>query len=131
MTTQDLDKHAPPAEETGLRLSDFVGASPTLLTKEAFLAIGEALGGRTHWQASLARDVGVSKSQVTRLLNGERTSSTDLADSLKDLLVNNVEELGALLTTPGLPDFDSDATIQAQALIRAAIHLLRNTPPNE
>ncbi|AXQ68345.1 HTH DNA binding protein [Caulobacter phage CcrBL10] len=96
-----------------------------LLSPEAIGQIGEALGGRTHWQASIARRVGVSKSQITRYLNGDRTPNTALGDSYLELMVDNIEELSELLATPGLPQADSPEVSEARRHIEQAVRLLR------
>lgn len=98
---------------------------PELLSKEAVAALGEAIGGRTHWQSDLARRCGVSKSQVTRYINGERPTNTILAHDLKGLVLDKIETLGELLSTPGLPEADAPEVAQAQEMIRDAIALLR------
>ncbi|AFO71687.1 hypothetical protein Ccr2_gp145 [Caulobacter phage Ccr2] len=105
------------------------GATSTgavLLSKEAIGQIGEALGGRTHWQASIARRVGVSKSQITRYLNGDRTPNTALGDIFMDLIVGNIEELSDLLSTPGLPEAEGAVVAEAQRHIQQAVQLLRD-----
>uniref|UniRef100_A0AB74UKM4 HTH cro/C1-type domain-containing protein n=1 Tax=Caulobacter phage BL57 TaxID=3348355 RepID=A0AB74UKM4_9VIRU len=104
------------------------GAAPegaVLLSKEAIGEIGEAIGGRTHWQASAARRVGVSKSQMTRYLNGDRTPNTALADAFHDLMLDNIAELGDLMSTPGLPHADEPIVAEAQALIKKAVYMMR------
>ncbi|AFU86629.1 HTH DNA binding protein [Caulobacter phage CcrRogue] len=97
-----------------------------LLSPEAIGQIGEALGGRTHWQASIARRVGVSKSQITRYLNGDRTPNTALGDSYLELMLDNLAELSDLLSTPGLPQADGADVAEAQRHIHHAVRLLRD-----
>lgn len=88
---------------------------PTALSQELFRQIGETLNG-THWQSDVARNLGISKSQVTRYLDtsgNPRTSRTltpMITDQLHHIIVNRIGELTALLSLPGMP-YAGDAKV--------------------
>lgn len=87
-------------------------SGPVLLTPDQVRQIGETIGGRTHWQADLARTLGCSKSQITRYLNGSRDTNTVLAADLETLILKQITELTSLLTIPGLPGAERAKAIQ-------------------
>lgn len=79
-----------------------VAACPTVLTPVDLRQIGRTLNGE-HWQADIAALIGVSRSQVTRYLNGEREMNTLLARHLQYVVIERIGQLTSVLNTPGMP----------------------------
>lgn len=96
-------------------------AEAILLSAEDLRTIGEACGGKAHWQADMARDIGYSKSNMTRYLNESRPTNPMLARLLRRVMLTRLKVITGLLSTAGLPGFDSPETMEAQALIRAGL----------
>jgi len=86
--------------------------------------IGRALGG-THWQADVARDISMSKSQITRYLDTSRTPDMLFTSSLRGVMIDKISTIASHLTTAGLPQNKSARTKEALALIKEAVKLLR------
>ena len=87
--------------------------------------IGRVLGG-THWQADLARQIDYSKSMISRVLDGTREPDNLFSQSVRDVMVDRLEQLADALTTEGLPDNTSQKTKKAQKLIAEAVKVLRS-----
>lgn len=95
------------------------------LSKDDVFKIGKTIGGSKHWQADLGRQVGYSKSMITRFLNGTRPTTPLLARGLKRVIIGKLAELSKLLILVGLPRADDPETVRAQALITEALAILR------
>jgi hypothetical protein len=81
---------------------DAVAAQPAVLSADDFRFIGYTLNGM-HWQADVSREIAMSKSQITRYLNGTRDIPPSLGIQMKEVILKRVLELTALLTLPGIP----------------------------
>jgi len=99
-----------------------------IIDSDAIGVIGKTLSG-THWQSEIARDLGYSKSFITRASNGARSPDHKFLDGLRDLMIDKVENIGKLLDTDGLPHADKRPTKEAQKLIAQAVKLLRKQKP--
>jgi hypothetical protein len=79
-----------------------------VLSQEGFRQIGETLNG-THWQSDVARDLGCSKSQITRYLDTSGNPKTSralnplIADQLQYVIGERILELVALFHVEGMP----------------------------
>lgn len=105
----------PAAEET-----------PVVLTQEGFRQIGETLNG-THWQSDVARDLGCSKSQITRYLDTtgnpktSRALSPIIADQLQYVVAERISELADLFNIEGMPHAGTAEALASIAEIKAAL----------
>ncbi|USN15416.1 hypothetical protein KIKIMORA_02700 [Brevundimonas phage vB_BpoS-Kikimora] len=94
-----------------------VPATPAILTPEDFRTIGEALNG-THWQADIAKLLLCSKSQVTRYLNKSRGLTPLVARQMREILLDRIAELAALLEMEGMPNAEA---VETQDAIRTIL----------
>lgn len=104
------------------------GAHKEVLTKESLRKIGEGLNGR-HWQTDIASRLGDSKSQMSRYLKGDRQLSPLLPRHLQHILVQRMEEIAALLNTPGMPYAGTPEAVEAEEAIRAALGKVPGSRP--
>lgn len=104
------------------------GASKEVLTKESLRKIGEGLNGR-HWQTDIASRLGDSKSQMSRYLKGDRQLSPLLPRHLQFILNQRIEEIAALLNTPGMPYAGTPEAQEVEETIRAALDKIPGSRP--
>ena len=90
--------------------------------------LGQALNGR-HWQADMARETFLSKSQITRYMSCERTPDEAFKENLHRILVDKLEDVTAFLGHPALPRAKDNSVKAAKKAIKAAIAILRKTAP--
>lgn len=95
-----------------------------LLSPSSMRRIGSTIGGESNWQADVGRQVGYSKSTMTRYLNGTRNITVFLARGLRKLIEHKIDQLSTLLAMEGMPFAGSPETLEAQALIAEAIQIL-------
>lgn len=74
--------------------------------------IGVLIGGRPHWQGSLAEALGYSKSGITKYLSEARQTTPLLANGIRRQMIKKLSDLADRLVTPGLPGA-SDPAMQA------------------
>lgn len=65
--------------------------------------IGVLIGGRPHWQGSLAEALGYSKSGITKYLSEARQTTPLLANGIRRQMIRKIADLADRLVTPGLP----------------------------
>jgi hypothetical protein len=102
------------------------------LTPDRLKEIGEALNGR-HWQSDMAREAGVTKGQITRLLmpvghKGRRTPTTSFAATIDRVIVDKIEDVARLIGHPGSPIRNEDYR-EAKRKIMEGVKLLRKYTP--
>lgn len=108
--------------------------APRVLTQEGFRRIGETLNG-THWQSDVAREIGISKSQITRYLDtsgNPRTSRPippSMGPELQHIINGRILELAELIDLPGMPWAGTDQAVTAKALLADATRLVEGKPP--
>lgn len=95
---------------------------PYVADAELLRRVGQRLYG-THWQADFSKQIGVSKAQVTRWLNGSRVIPGTLNIGLQQVVVETIIALAATLKEPGMPE-DEQVDAAAAAIIQAAETLL-------
>ena len=105
-----------------------VAAAPTILTAADFRRIGHTLNG-DHWQADIAKQIGCSKSQVTRYLNESRVLNPLVARHLQYVVVERIMALAALMDLPGMPYAGTPMVSQAESEIIAALAGLPGQEP--
>lgn len=96
------------------------------IDKEKLRQIGFALAG-SYWQVDVANMADISKSQLTRLLNGQRTSDYSLSQKLKGGMIQKIEQLTPLFSIDPLPDHASAKTKKAQEYLAKATALLKDS----
>lgn len=106
-----------------------LAAGATVLTPETFRTIGSTLNGK-HWQADIGQLIGISRSQVTRYLNGERDINPLVPRHLQYVIVERIQALADLLELPGMPYAGSDVARKARKqIIDATIAIPGQEPP--
>jgi len=73
------------------------------LVADLLKRVGKTLYG-THWQADFAKQIGFSKAQITRWLNGSRTMPPTLNIALQQVVIERILILADLLAHEGMPD---------------------------
>lgn len=115
-------------------------AATQQLDVRAVPVFGSVLFG-THWQADLGRAIGLSRSQISRIMKNldpklhllsqekqaraVRTMPVNFSISLKEVVLKKILDLAALLDTPGMPYHDTPEMEEAQKHILKAAKLLR------
>lgn len=97
-----------------------MAARPPVLSKEHFRHVGRTLNGE-HWQADIAKLTGVSRSQVTRFLNGEREINALLSRHMQFVVAERIVQLADAMDTPGMPYAGSQELAQAIKAIKTAV----------
>lgn len=104
---------------------------PPVLTKENLRVIGRTLNG-AHWQADIASLIGLSKSQVTRFLNGQRELNPLISQHLQYVVVERIIQLAQLLHVEGMPYAGSRTAEDVILAIEAAVDKVPGQePPRE
>lgn len=114
VTGKPIGKYNPPVRKK----------QDSAMRAEVFEEIGATLYG-SGWRADLARAFGCSKSLITRVTNGERTLTIDLANDMSELVRNKIQVLGLFLDEDDFPNSDSAEVKEASKKIKEAIELLR------
>lgn len=96
-----------------------------LLSREDLMLIGSTIGGESNWQADVGRQVGYSKSTMTRYLNASRHTTTMLARGLKRVIIDKIGRLTTMLVIHGMPHAEDADTLKAQALILEGLEVLK------
>lgn len=105
-----------------------------VLTREDFRRIGETLNG-SHWQSDVARDIGCSKSQITRYLDtsgNPRTSrvlTVQIAEQLQHVIVQRIGELVDLFNIEGMPHANTTAARMTIDEIKEALERVPGREP--
>jgi hypothetical protein len=102
---------------------------PGILSPEDVRQIGETIGSSTYWQADVAKEVGYSKSMMTRFLNGSRWATDLLALEFRRVIVERLAAMIEILGRPGMPDANSAETLEAQKHLAAGVAILRALNP--
>ena len=89
---------------------------------------GQALFGK-QWQADLSRELGISKSLLSRALRDQREPPPRLAHKVKEVVLTRVCDAFTLLDNEGMPYAGTSRMAEAQDLMTKAIDLLRNGAP--
>ncbi len=101
-TPSDPDRGARKARGRG-SAANAAGTAPThVLNRENLGLIGRAMNG-AHWKADVAALLGCSKSQLTRVLNGQREPNAMLAQHMQYVLAERIVEIAELMRVDGLP----------------------------
>lgn len=103
------------------------GPAPCALTPDDFRLIGTTLNGK-HWQADIAQLIGVSRSQITRYLKGERDINSLTPHHLQYVIVERIQQLAALIGLPAMPHSQS---AQGRAAIEQIIKASSLVPGKE
>lgn len=105
-----------------------VAPSPkaTILNKETIRRIGYTIAGK-HWQADVAQAMGISKSQMTRWLNGSRSMPPTLNIAFEQVIYDKLVALADCLVMPGMPR--SSEVYEVRRLIHDKIEPLRIKQP--
>lgn len=108
-----------------------VAAPSPVLTPENFRTIGSTLNG-DHWQADIAKQIGCSKSQITRYLNKSRDLNSLSSRHLQFVIIERISQLTKLLDLPGMPYAGSQEVKEAARTISTALAPLPGQePPRE
>lgn len=114
------------------RLGDAPGAegsrAASILTTDDFRRIGRACNG-VHWQADVASEIGVSRSQITRYLNGDRIMSPLTARHLQFVIVEHITALAHLFEVSGMPHAGTEAAKTARDAILGALKRVPGQEP--
>lgn len=101
---------------------------PPVLSRLDFRVIGYTLNGE-HWQADVAKLTGISRSQVTRYLNGEREMSPMTGQHMQFVVVERIAALAKVMDRPGMPYAGSPELQEAIQTILTAVGTVPGKEP--
>lgn len=87
--------------------------------------IGKAIGG-IHWQADLARQIGCSKSFLTRAVDGTRAPDEDFLLRFRAAMADRITEIAPLFETEGLPLADDPETKKVTKKLQEVVEILQH-----